>query len=52
METETKRNIELMWLAKKIYPDHGTLSAFMKNNKGGLCSNGTETYNLVTYIYI
>jgi transposase len=33
METETKRNIELMWLVKKIYPDHGTLSAFMKNNK-------------------
>ena len=33
METETKRNIELMWLVKKICPDHGTLSAFMKNNK-------------------
>lgn len=33
METETKRNIELMWLVKKIYPDHGTLSSFMKNNK-------------------
>jgi|GEM_PF-4640723 len=33
METERKRNIELMWLVKKISPDHGTLSAFMKNNK-------------------
>lgn len=33
METETKRNIELMWLVKKICPDHGTLSSFMKNNK-------------------
>lgn len=33
MERETGRNIELMWLVKKICPDHGTLSAFMKNNK-------------------
>ena len=36
METETKRNIELMWLVKKIYPDHGTLFAFMKNNKAAI----------------
>jgi transposase len=36
METETKRNIELMWLVKKICPDHGTLSAFMKNNKAAI----------------
>ena len=36
METETKRNIELMWLVKKISPDHGTLSAFMKNNKAAI----------------
>lgn len=33
METETKRNIELMWLIGKLQPDHGTLSAFMKNNQ-------------------
>ena len=33
METETKRNIELMWRVKKISPNHGTISAFMKNNK-------------------
>lgn len=33
METESKRNIEVMWLIGKITPDHGTLSAFMKNNK-------------------
>ncbi|WP_291637190.1 transposase [Clostridium sp.] len=36
MVTETKRNIELMWLVKKICPDHGTLSAFMKNNKAAI----------------
>ena len=33
MESETKRNIELMWLISKLRPDHGTLSAFMKNNQ-------------------
>ena len=33
MEMETYRNIEIMWLIGKITPDHGTISAFMKNNK-------------------
>ncbi|MBZ4687578.1 MAG: hypothetical protein PWQ96_1554 [Clostridia bacterium] len=33
MEVEATRNIEVMWLVGKITPDHGTLSAFMKNNK-------------------
>ncbi|WP_082651197.1 IS1182 family transposase [Paenibacillus etheri] len=33
MEAETLRNIELMWLIGKLKPDHGTLSAFMKNNQ-------------------
>lgn len=33
MEMETKRNVELMWLVGKLQPDHGTLSAFMKNNQ-------------------
>ena len=36
MEAETKRNIELMWLVKKICPDHGTLSSFMKNNRAAI----------------
>ena len=33
MESETKRNVELMWLIGKLQPDYGTLSAFMKNNQ-------------------
>jgi transposase len=33
MENETKINIELMWLIRKLQPDHGTLAAFMKNNQ-------------------
>ncbi|CAH1199319.1 hypothetical protein PAECIP111893_01311 [Paenibacillus plantiphilus] len=36
MESETKRNIELMWLISKLQPDHGTLSAFMKSNQSAI----------------
>lgn len=36
METEASRNVEVMWLTKKITPDHGTLSAFMKDNKSAI----------------
>ncbi|MDF2684313.1 MAG: transposase [Brevibacillus sp.] len=36
METETTRNIELMWLIGKLQPDHGTLSAFMRNNQAAI----------------
>jgi transposase len=36
METEAKRNIELMWLISKLQPDHGTLSAFMRNNQAAI----------------
>jgi len=33
IEQETRRNIELMWLACKLTPDHGAISAFIKENK-------------------
>lgn len=36
METEATRNVELMWLGRKITPDHGTLSAFMKDNRSAI----------------
>jgi transposase len=36
MESETKRNVELMWLIGKLQPDHGTLSAFLKNNQSAI----------------
>ena len=36
VEIEATRNIELMWLIGKISPDHGTISSFMKNNKGAI----------------
>ena len=36
METETTRNIEVMWLIGKLKPDHGTISAFLKENKSAI----------------
>src|SRR5699024_1780755 len=35
LEVECKRNIELMWLVNGIYPDHGTISLFLKENRKG-----------------
>src|SRR5699024_7784199 len=35
LETECKRNIELMWLVNGIRPDHGTISLFLKENRKG-----------------
>ena len=33
LETEAKRNIELMWLINSITPDHGTIANFVQKNK-------------------
>lgn len=33
LETETCRNIELIWLLSKLTPDHKTISEFRKKNK-------------------
>lgn len=33
LEAETKRNLEVIWLIGKLTPDHGTISAFIKDNK-------------------
>src|SRR5699024_8887294 len=35
LETECKRNLELMWLVNGIRPDHGTISLFLKENHKG-----------------
>lgn len=36
LERETKRNIELYWLVRKLSPDHKTISDFRRNNKKAL----------------
>lgn len=32
LETEAKRNLELMWLVNCITPDHGTIAGFVQKN--------------------
>lgn len=32
LETETKRNVELMWLLKGLHPDHNSINRFRKEN--------------------
>ena len=32
LETETNRNVEVMWLLEKLTPDHKTISRFRKDN--------------------
>ena len=36
LEKECKRNIEMMWLMKKLVPDHNTISNFRKDNEKGI----------------
>ena len=36
LETESKRNLEVIWLLKKLSPDHKTISRFRKDNAGAL----------------
>jgi len=33
LEKEAERNIEIMWLINSLKPDHGTIAAFIKDNK-------------------
>lgn len=36
LERETKRNVELMWLLRKLSPDHKTIADFRKDNRKAL----------------
>jgi transposase len=36
LETESKRNLELLWLMRKLSPDHKTIANFRKNNPKAL----------------
>jgi len=36
LETESKRNLEMIWLTKKLSPDHKTISRFRKDNPRAL----------------
>ncbi len=32
LEQETQRNVEVMWLTRRLMPDHKTIAEFRKNN--------------------
>lgn len=36
LERETRRNVELMWLLRRLTPDHKTIANFRKENAGAL----------------
>lgn len=36
LETETKRNLEVIWLMKKLSPNHKTIARFRQNNPNAL----------------
>jgi hypothetical protein len=36
LETETKRNLEMIWLMRKLTPDHKTIARFRQENAGAL----------------
>ena len=36
LETESKRNVEVMWLLKKLTPDHKTIARFRHDNAAAL----------------
>lgn len=36
LETESKRNVEVMWLLKRLSPDHKTIARFRRDNSGAL----------------
>ncbi len=36
LEIETKRNLEVIWLLKKLAPDHKTIAKFRQHNAGAL----------------
>jgi len=48
METETKRNVEVMWLLEKLSPDHKTISRFRKDNAKALKGVFREFVKLCT----
>tara|TARA_R110002096_G_C14573064_1_gene720749 strand:+ start:61 stop:1683 length:1623 start_codon:yes stop_codon:yes gene_type:complete len=46
LETETKRNLELIWLLQKLTPDHSSISRFRKANRKRI-KRWLKEFNLV-----
>src|SRR6056297_2755451 len=46
LERECKRNIEIMWLIKKLTPSHQTISEFRQKNKKGI-KNAYKEFTII-----
>lgn len=46
LESECRRNIELMWLLGRLAPDHKTIAEFRRMHRGGVTAAGAELVRL------
>lgn len=49
LEKECTRNIELMWLLKRLVPDHNTIANFRKNNPKAIARVFRATVKMATH---
>jgi transposase len=42
METECRRNVELMWLLGRLYPDHKSIAEFRRMHRDAVTKAGAE----------
>jgi transposase len=42
LETECRRNVELMWLLGRLYPDHKSIAEFRRMHRDGVTAAGAE----------
>ena len=51
LEAECRRNVELMWLLGRLYPDHKSISEFRANALISLDSSGRGPHSLCTELW-
>jgi transposase len=42
LEAECRRNVELMWLLGRLYPDHKSIAEFRRMRRGAVIAAGAE----------
>jgi transposase len=50
LESECRRNIELMWLLGRLAPDHKTIAEFRRMHREGVTAAGAELVRLTRSI--
>ena len=51
LEAECRRNVELMWLLGRLYPDHKSISEFRQNARRSRHSSGRGPHSLRTELW-